>query len=930
MKWVLTILTGIFPLLASSASLPVREAWSRSNVHGTPDAPKPYVAEQVFAGLELNQIVEMVPFEGRLYAYEKSGKVWSFPERANPGKPHLFANLGLDKPQGHGFGMAFHPKWREQPFVFLTYMTQRIGGENRLSKFRFTVQSGVPVMDKDSEEILLTWASGGHYGGCLRFGPEDGLLYLSTGDGTPPNPPDSLDTGQDNSDLHSCILRINVDKPGKGRPYHVPEDNPYLGFDKVRPEIWAFGFRQPWKMSFDRRGRLWVGEVGWELWEMIHLVERGGNYGWSAMEASNPVKPGLASTLAPISPPIAAHPHTEAASITGGFEYSGTRLPGLQGAYVYGDYETGILWAIRHDGQKVARHDLIADTPHKISTFALGNEGELYYVHYGEQSEIYRLVPNPKVGQASAFPKKLSGTGLFDCTASQDPAKGVYGFEIHEPMWEDGATARRFIALPGESSIKTEYKYRDNGTFRVTTTWPEGAVLARTVQLGKVPVETQLLHFDGNAWAAYSYQWNGSGTDAELVAAEGAEVEVPADLWEGGSHYRISSRAECMRCHNMWNKFTPAFDPLQLSGFTQFPRQPAREVAGRLGLANPLFFHKDEAKGQLVNSRGRKGSLEHKARSWLHANCAHCHRRHGGGTAPLELNYDRTLSESFTLWMSPTRGDFGLENPRTLVPSQPWRSVLNYRISTIGNGHMPPISSREVDTHGAKLLWNWVSKLPAESPSESTPGNLDSPSSAMQLAHRLATAELEDAELVKLAQPGLDSKNHNIRALFERFRSPGERPIPAKLDPGRLFTLQGNPENGATLLSPTGKLASCLACHKVNGQGVGQLGPDLAGVGKRLNLHQLFESLSKPSATIVPEYRMWNILLKTGGATAGFLAKEEAGTLTLRLPTGQLQEIPTQDIRARQPLPHSLMPEGLIDLLEEQETADLLAYLQQL
>lgn len=909
------------------AGEPVREPWTTSRIQGTPESPRPYVPEPVFEQSTFGQAVEIVALDGRLFVMERAGKIWSFAEDEPEPEMALFGEL---KENEHTFGMAFHPNWRENRSVFLTYMTENnVEGGNRLSRFRFRLsEAGVPVLDPDSEEVVLTWRSGGHHGGTIRFGPGDGLLYLGTGDATPPNPPDGLDTGQDNSDLLCCVLRIDVDRAGDGKAYSIPADNPFIGRPNVRPEIWAFGFRQPWKMSFGANGRLWVGDVGWELWEMIHLVERGGNHGWSAMEAGNPLKTGTASPLSPISPPAAAHPHTEAASITGGFEYRGTRLPGLRGAYVYGDYETGIIWALRHDedGQLLAP-EIIADTPHKISTFGVGNEGELYYIHYGEASTMYRLARNPRAGEASDFPRKLSETGLFDDVARQLPAAGVYEFEIHEPMWEDGAQARRYIALPGQSGIETEYLYRENGSYRVATTWPADAVLARTIRLGDAPVETQVLHFDGDAWAGYSYRWNANGTDADLVPAEGEEFEVSPDFWKGGSRYRIVGRAECMRCHNMWNQFTAAFDPMQLSGFSDYPREPVREAAAALGIANPLFFHQDEAKGHLAQSRGR-GTLEKRARSWLHANCSHCHRRHGGGSAPLELNFDRTLSESMTLWQRPTRGDFGLTDARVIVPGEPWRSVLNYRVSSIGNGHMPPLGSREIDAHGAKLLWDWVANLPVESPSvEAEPASLTgSVSDAFWLSHRMATGEREESVIAE----GLSSQNRNISALFERFRAPDERPVPAKLDHARLLTLRGDAGNGAKLLSPTGKLAACFACHRIGETGAGLLGPDLAGIGKRLNRRQLLDSLTKPSATIAPEYRVWILELKNGESLSGYLVEQTEASTSLRLATGQVQEISATEILSAKPQPVSLMPEGLLDLLVEQEAADVLAYLESL
>ena len=366
----------------------------------------------------------------------------------------------------------------------------------------------------------------------------------------------------------SAILRLDVDRPASPtQHYSVPPDNPFVGRPGVRPEIWAFGFRNPWKMSFGPDGRLWCGDVGWELWEMVHLVQRGGNYGWSAMEASQPIKPETISLLAPITPPAIAHPHHESSSITGGYVYQGRHLPGLRGAYVYGDYDTGKIWALWHDGTKIVRHEEIADTPHRIATFGLLPDGELIYSNYGTPGTLHRLVPNPVVATSAAFPRLLSKTGLFRDTAAQVPAAGVYDFEIAEPLWEDGATARRFLALPGDSSIGFEGNRR--------ALWPAGAVLARTVEDGDVRLETQLLHFDGEAWNGYAYRWNEAGDDAELVPASGRTVKRP----DGRSH-AIASRSACLRCHTLWAGYALGFQPVQL---TQIDGHPADEAARALG-----------------------------------------------------------------------------------------------------------------------------------------------------------------------------------------------------------------------------------------------------------------------------------------------------------------------------------------------------------
>ena len=195
------------------------------------------------------------------------------------------------------------------------------------------------------------------------------MLYISTGDAADPNPPDPFNTGQDISDLLSSILRIDVDRKDQGRNYAVPKDNPFVEMKGARPEVWAYGFRNPWRMSFDRQtGELFVGDVGWELWEMVHRVEKGGNYGWSAMEGPQPIKPRTVGPT-PIHPALIELPHTIACSVTGGRVYRGKKFPELRGAYVFGDWETRRLWAARFEGDRTKEMPEIARPSVRIVAF---------------------------------------------------------------------------------------------------------------------------------------------------------------------------------------------------------------------------------------------------------------------------------------------------------------------------------------------------------------------------------------------------------------------------------------------------------------------------------------------------------------------------------------------------------------------------------
>lgn len=893
-------------LFFTSCSI-VSAQWTTSRIHGSPEAPKPYIAAQVFSQISLNNVLEMIAVPGarRFVVVEQNGKIHSFADAPDTTAKELLIDLKADHPLlQKAYGIAFHPQWQEKGYVFLAYAyAGGVADGTKLSRFKLAQQEP-PVLDPKSETVLLTWRSGGHNGASLQFGP-DGMLYISTGDSEVPSPPDPLNTGQDISDLLSSILRIDVDHEENGKAYAIPKDNPFLQTPKAMPEIWAFGFRNPWKISFDARGRLWCGDVGWELWEMIHLVQRGGNHGWSAYEASQPIKPET-QRPEPIIPPVAAHPHTEAASITGGYVYHGKRFPELRDAYIYGDYETGKIWALWHDGKQVTRREEIADTPHKIVTFGRSDDGEIYWMNWEQDTHIYRLAPNPAVGKPSQFPRKLSDTGLFTDTAQQTPAAGVFPFEITEPMWQDGATATRFIGLPAGKRVKTTTSGNAaKPNYKVE--WPAESVLARTIALKK-KIETQVLHFDGETWNGYAYRWNEAGTDAELVGADGAEFTL-----ENQQPWRIHGRAECSRCHTSWSGFALGFQPDQLVS-----------IGGKAASdAEALFdgpFH-DRLKNRLVSSRDETADVESRARSWLHANCAHCHRRHGGGSVQLMVNADLPTAEAMLLNEKPVRGELGLTDARVIAPGKPEQSVLVARIARSGNGHMPMIGAREVDPHGFRLLWDWIHGAATTR----RPTTTASPSDALLLAHAIAKDEVKfDPALAKHMNP-------EIACYFERFLPPDQRSktLGMNFDAKHLLAAQGDAQRGAALVSMTGKMAICLACHIVKGSGR-DFGPDLSKVGARLTREQILESLHQPTKTIAKGYETWTLTLKDGSVQTGFVVNPGAGNVTLKLPTGQPQTFDRAQIRSQKVQPVSLMPEGLLQSMTAQEAADVIAFLSSL
>ncbi|MCA9115998.1 MAG: PQQ-dependent sugar dehydrogenase [Planctomycetaceae bacterium] len=642
---------------------------------------------------------------------------------------------------------------------------------------RFTVtETGPPEIDPASEQIVITWLNNGHNGGCLKFGP-DGCLYISTGDGSFPNPPDARLAGQDVSNLLSSVLRIDVDHPDAGRNYGVPADNPFVKLEGARPEIWAYGFRNPWKMSFDRKsGQLWLGDVGWEMFEMVHRIERGGNYGWSIMEGTQTVRAELKPGPTPISPPMISLPHSLAASVTGGFVYRGKKFPEFEGQYFFGDWETRRMWAATFDDARVLSMQEIVQPTVRLVAFCEDDAGELFVLDY-DAGTIHEFERNDQTEPEHPFPRKLSDSGLFADVKQHEPAPGVVPFEIAAPMWSDHATVERLVALPGNSTVlrHPEPVLIPGTIMKRILEFPANGVLARTLTLEMEAgnpasarrIETQILHYTGQHWNGYSYRWNDDQTDAELVPADGAELELTVHdaAAPGGQRqqkWTFSGRAACARCHNPWAQHKLAFSLEQLNRpvETEFGRanqlryltalgilrHPAEELVQPAAAPAPAADGTAAANGpaertdpefvtyqprnelarvdweqelavlpQLANPYDPSEELDQRARAWLHANCAHCHQQGAGGTADIELRATFSLEKTKAINIRPLQGTFGIHDCQIIAPGDPYRSVLFLRLSKTGRGHMPHIGSHQTDEAGVSLIHDWIRQLPVRS-----------------------------------------------------------------------------------------------------------------------------------------------------------------------------------------------------------------------
>ena len=966
---IVAVCAALFLALTASSQntseLARRPAWNSSRVNGSPEPPSPYVIERVQPQLKLVEPLELVAFPGtkRLVVVEHHGKIYSFPNDKEVSTPDLFADPRQWKPElQEVYSVAFHPRFAENRFVYLWYILKpELPEGTQISRFVVT-DSDPPRVDLTTEHKIIAWKSGGHNGGCIRFG-KDGMLYISTGDGVGPDPPDSMNTGQDISDLLSSILRIDVDHPAAGKGYGIPPNNPFVNTPGARGEVWAYGLRNPWRMSVDMKsGDIWVADVGWELWEMVHRVQRGGNYGWSIMEGSRQaIKPDGKRGPTPILPPTYEHPHSESSSITGGYVYHGSRLPELQGSYIYGDFDNGKIWALRHDGLKVVSHRELVDTTLKIASFGEDQSGEIFIVDYN--GTLQRLVPNPRTTATSNFPRRLSETGLFTSVNQQKPAPGVVSYSVNAEHWTDGAVSQRFVALPGESSVRITNE---------SWTFPADAVLVRTLALpmnsmkpAQIPrkIETQLLHFNGDAWNAYSYRWNEQQTDADLVGAAGAEQVLSLEDSEaaGGRRqqtWRFASRTECLRCHNPWCGSALGFNALQLDRDHSHGNTPQSQFASLHTLSVLDRAPQPTASKRLSNPYGADGTLHDRARSWLHANCSHCHREHAGGSVMSFMNFDWPLERLNLVGARPMQGTFGMEGAEVAAAGDPYRSALYFRISKLGKGHMPYIGSRVIDERGTKVIHDWIKSLPANTATNQSKGTfeaialvrenqlrqaaelkspssaqkaeaviddlLKSPSGALVLLRHVENGGISAAARAVVVAKAGAAADRQIADLFERYIPEEQRAktLGADIQPDAILSLKADAVRGQKVFTS----AQCVTCHKLAGEGR-EFGPDLSQIAKKYNRAQILENILRPSQTIDPKFMGYVLDETNGESVTGFIVSRSASKIVMKDVTGAEIRIAGGNVAKLTAQNLSLMPEGLLANLTAQEAADLIEFL---
>jgi len=623
-------------------------------------------------------------------------------------------------------GLAFDPAVASNGYFYVSYISQKTGSRcatsnknscTRIMRFQLNGSGGnfqYTQVSGSSGQIVLEIPQpyDTHKSGMLVFGP-DNKLYIGTGDGGGAGDPDL--NGQNRASLLGKILRID---PHGGTPYGIPSNNPFVGnTEGWRPEIWAWGFRNPWRFSFDRQGgTLWAGDVGQDTWEEVDIVTRGGNYGWNAREGKHAFN--NAAPPADAIDPIWEYSHSIGNAITGGYVYRGNSVPGLQGQYIYSDFGAGTIWAL--DPSTFDNRTIFNNTQGlQASSFGEDASGELYVLDYYSGSLFH--IASVSGGGDGAMPTELSATRLFSSLSPLRAATGLIEYDVNTPLWSDGAVKRRWLALPEGGQI----------TFAADGAWqlPVGTVMVKHFAMALDQanpgvlrnLETRVLIREASGWVGYTYRWNAQQTDAVLL--DNAESEMLSMRDANGvaytRQYDYPSSAQCRSCHTNAAGIVLGLRTRQLNRAFNYTDANGQTVAdNQLRSFNHVnLFNADIGDPAQYSASATVGDtsvpVAQRARDYLDANCSPCHQPNGPTGIAIDLRASTDLAAMNVVDVTPSAGTLGIADARIVVRGSKERSVLwqRMRLSDQTAGRMPPLGSHAVDQTAVDAIGQWIDSL---------------------------------------------------------------------------------------------------------------------------------------------------------------------------------------------------------------------------
>ncbi len=614
---------------------------------------------------------------------------------------------------------------------------------------RFEIPDGATEADRNSEVVLfnLRYINAFHRGGGPIFG-RDGHLYMAMGDQSEAAYAqaihDNLNGGvlrlavnviEHDDGTWSCPANSHIPRRTfqthisgtsdevSGRLYCIPDDNPWLDATGERhfEEYFAIGLRNPHRITADRlTGRIWVGDVGLRDREEIDIIEKGRNYGWPFREGFiEGIEPPPETILGILTDPVIDIAHPEAKALIGGYVYRGRRFPDLYGKYIAGDNVTGHIWAFTLDENAMRATKTLLTTWTEgrfgFSTWGEDLDGELYLGHarlttpLTTLSQVMDRTPDP--------PPRLSQTGAFDQLDRLVPSAAWLPYTVIQPFWSDGALMQRWIALPAGEQIR--FAERDNWGY------PVGTVLMQHIELPvdetnptvTVRLETRFLVHGETGWYGVTYRWNDEQTDAVLLSGPERAVYPVATL-DGGRRdavWTFPARIDCLTCHNPAAGGALGPRTHQLNAELTYPRSGITDnqlvVWNDLGMLTPAL---DTAAIpgwiRAVAQDDALAPLEDRARSYLDANCAYCHRPETGNRALFDARLTTPLAAQGLLNGAVVE-TLGLPDEAVIRPGCTDCSVLYQRLASLETIAMPPLLKNRVDVDGLALIQAWIEEL---------------------------------------------------------------------------------------------------------------------------------------------------------------------------------------------------------------------------
>jgi uncharacterized repeat protein (TIGR03806 family) len=676
-------------------------------VEGTLAEAMPRVtAEVAFADVTFDQPLQMLPDgSGLLLVAERSGAIRSLPEDPQASSSEMWLDLQGRAATGGMLSFALDPDYANNGHVFAYFIETE-------QPFRTTVvryglgMDGKPDIASERRVIDIDHPLPDHPGGGLAFG-DDGMLYISIGDGGEPYDPDGH--AQSTQDLLGSVLRIDVSTLDNVGNYTIPSDNP-LSSAGDRREIWAWSMANPNRCAFDG-ATLWCSDQNLRLGEVL-VVAAGDNHGWPELEGGGCVGGIGACNPASFTGPLDFQRTGEdECGVLGGLVLHDPNEPLLDGVYIYGDSCSGRIWGARATPPEAPVFSRMGRVPTPLTGFGSDSSGNAYALA-GGQIVSFSIAEG---GVPGSFPTKLSETGCFTDMKSRAPAADLVPFVPNSPLWTDGVHKMRYFAIPPDAHIELS----DSGEWG----WPEGTVLVKNFIIeqeqgnaaSRFAAETRIMTLRDGDWEFHSYQWNEEGSDAQLLDDDlTIEVDVVRQGASQTMEYLYPDRFGCQTCHGLGssNALGPRTDQLNRVVSYGGELMNQLEAMSAIGLfTEPVVTAAD--KPSVVDPGDPEAPLELRARAYLHGNCGHCHRP--GGWVPLDLDidfrYDTPLQETNTCGVEAKYYAFATVSTVRIDPGAPDNSLVLERLSADDFSRMPPIGTYTPDPLGAEVVRSWISSL---------------------------------------------------------------------------------------------------------------------------------------------------------------------------------------------------------------------------